>query len=34
MTPISWTEMQCSKTNVVEYRKVAKIVQENKEEKV
>lgn len=32
MTPISWTEMQCTKTNVVEYRKVAKIVRDEKVE--
>lgn len=32
MSPISWTEMQCTKTNVIESRKVAKIVQENKKE--
>ncbi|XP_025405176.1 exosome complex component CSL4 [Sipha flava] len=30
MIPISWTEMQCTKTNVIETRKVAKIVQEKK----
>jgi len=34
MTPISWTEMKCTKTNVVEYRKVAKIVQDNTGENV
>lgn len=34
MTPISWTEMQCTKTKVVEYRKVAKIVQDDNEEKL
>lgn len=34
MTPISWTEMQCTKTNIVEYRKVAKIVREIEGEKV
>jgi len=33
MTPISWTEMMCKKTNVIEYRKVAKIGQDKKEEK-
>jgi len=34
MIPISWTEMRCTKTNVVEYRKVAKIVQDNTEENI
>ncbi|XP_050543602.1 exosome complex component CSL4 [Daktulosphaira vitifoliae] len=29
MIPLSWTEMQCTKTGTVECRKVAKIVQEN-----
>lgn len=28
MIPISWTEMQCPKTMVKEFRKVAKIVPE------
>lgn len=31
MKPISWTEMQCIKTNVIEYRKVAKIVRDKEE---
>lgn len=34
MTPISWTEMQCTKTKIVEYRKVAKIGQDDVGEKV
>jgi len=34
MTPISWTEMKCTKTSAVEYRKVAKIVQDNAEENI
>ncbi|GLH12922.1 uncharacterized protein GBIM_17574 [Gryllus bimaculatus] len=29
MIPISWTEMQCPKTYVKEFRKVAKIIPEN-----
>lgn len=32
MIPISWTEMQCTKTSVIEYRKVAKIVRDNAED--
>ncbi|XP_050438593.1 exosome complex component CSL4 [Adelges cooleyi] len=31
MTPISWTEMKCTVTNSVECRKVAKIVQDDKD---
>ncbi|VVC28557.1 Hypothetical protein CINCED_3A023257 [Cinara cedri] len=31
MVPISWTEMQCTKTNTIEYRKVAKIVKDEQE---
>lgn len=34
MTPISWTEMQCTKTGIVEYRKVAKIGQDDENKKV
>ncbi|KAL4090039.1 hypothetical protein QTP88_024945 [Uroleucon formosanum] len=34
MIPISWTEMRCTKTSVVEYRKVAKIVQDNTEKNI
>ena len=26
MVPVSWTEMQCPKTYVKEYRKVAKVI--------
>lgn len=33
MIPMSWTEMQCTKTNTIEYRKVAKIVKDDAEEK-
>lgn len=29
MVPISWTEMQCTKTFMKESRKVAKVVPEN-----
>lgn len=29
MVPISWTEMQCTKTFIKETRKVAKVVPEN-----
>ncbi|KAJ8956054.1 hypothetical protein NQ318_016504 [Aromia moschata] len=29
MVPVSWTQMQCSKTYVKEFRKVAKVVPEN-----
>lgn len=29
MVPISWTEMQCTKTFIKESRKVAKVVPEN-----
>lgn len=28
MVPISWTEMQCPKTLIKEFRKVAKVVPE------
>lgn len=34
MTPISWTEMQCTKTGIVEYRKVAKIGQDETDKNV
>jgi exosome complex component CSL4 len=26
MVPVSWTEMQCPKTYIKEYRKVAKVI--------
>lgn len=29
MIPVSWTEMQCPKTLVKEYRKVAKVLPED-----
>lgn len=32
MVPISWTEMQCTKTKTIEYRKVAKIIGDDKEQ--